>query len=37
MNILKRRFNAAIKEVADLLNEKGETKEENVGVFVHGL
>ena len=34
MNSLKRRFNAAIKEVSDLLNEIGEIKEENVAVFL---
>ena len=33
MNSLKRSLNAVVKEVADLLNEKGEIKEENVGVF----
>ena len=34
MNSLKRGFNAAIKEVSDLLNENREIKEENVAVFV---
>ena len=34
MNSLKRRFNAAIKEVEDLLNEKGEIKEGNVGMLL---
>ena len=34
MNSLKRRFNAAIKEVADQLNENREIKEENVAVFM---
>ena len=34
MNSLKRRFNAAIKEVEDLLNEKGEIKKGNVGVLL---
>ena len=34
MNSLKRRFNAAIKEVEDLLNEKGEIKEGNVGILL---
>ena len=34
MNGLKRRFNAAIKEVSDLLYENREIKEENVAVFI---
>ena len=34
MNSVKRRFNAAIKEVSDLLNENREIKEENVTVFI---
>ena len=34
MNSLKRRFNAAIKEIEDLLNEKGEIKEGNVGMLL---
>ena len=34
MNSLKRRFNAAIKEVSDLQNENREIKEENVAVFM---
>ena len=34
MNSVKRRFNAAIKEVSDLLNENREIKEENVAVFI---
>ena len=34
MNSLKRRFNAAIKEVSDLLYENREIKEENVAVFI---
>ena len=34
MNSLKRRFNAAIKEASDLLNENREIKEENVAVFI---
>ena len=34
MNSLKRRFNAAIKEVSDLLNENREIKEGNVAVFI---
>ena len=34
MNSLKRGFNAAIKEVSDLLNENREIKEENVAVFI---
>ena len=34
MNSLKRRFNAAIKEVSDLLNENREIKEENMAVFL---
>ena len=34
MDSLKRRFNAAIKEVEDLLNEKGEIKEGNVGILL---
>ena len=34
MNSLKRRFNAAIKEVSYLLNENREIKEENVAVFL---
>ena len=34
MNSLKRRFNAAIKEVPDLLNEIREINEENVAAFL---
>ena len=34
MNSLKRHFNAAIKEVSDLLNENKEIKEGNVAVFI---
>ena len=34
MNSLKRCFNAAIKEVSDLLNKNREIKEENVAVFI---
>ena len=34
MNSLKRHFNAAIKEVSDLLNENKEVKEGNVAVFI---
>ena len=34
INSLKRLFNAAIKEVSDLLNENREIKEENVAVFI---
>ena len=34
INSLKRRSKSAIKEVADLLNEKKEVKEENVDVFI---
>ena len=34
MNSLKRRLNAAIKEVSYLLNENREIKEENVAVFL---
>ena len=34
INSLKRRFNAAIKEASDLLNENREIKEENVAVFI---
>ena len=34
MNSLKRHFNAAIKEVSDLLNEDREIKEANVAVFI---
>ena len=34
MNSLKRRFNAAIKEVPDLKNEIREINEENVAVFL---
>ena len=34
MNSLKRRFNAAIKEVLDLLYKNREVKEENMAVFI---
>ena len=34
MNSLKRRFDAAIKEVSDLLNENREIIEENVVMFI---
>ena len=34
MNSLKRHFNAAIREVSDLLNENKEIKEGNVAVFI---
>ena len=34
MDSLKRRFNAAIDEVSDLLNENREIKKENVAVFI---
>ena len=34
VNSLKRRFNAAINKVSDLLNENREIKEENVAVFI---
>ena len=34
MNSFKRRFNASIKEVSDLLNENREIKGENVAVFI---
>ena len=34
MNSLKRRFNASIKEVSDLLNENKQIKEGNVAVFI---
>ena len=34
MNSLKRHFNAAIKEVSDLLNENKEIKEGSVAVFI---
>ena len=34
MNSLKRRFNAAIKEVSGLLNDNRKIKEKNVAVFI---
>ena len=34
INSLKRRFDAAIKEVSDLLNENREIIEENVVMFI---
>ena len=34
MNSFKRRFNASIKEVSDLVNENREFEGENVAVFI---